>query len=102
LNGSSSGTSSAVGAVVPLRQSVTPDAPASGGYAWSFSGDSTPIPDVYGVVDGISRFVGSVAAGVIGHIGHIQVSTVIVGSVSGSSRIREQDDMEVLELLGIL
>jgi len=102
LNGGSSGTSSTVGAVVPFRQSVTPDAPASGGYAWSFSGDSTPIVDAYGVVDGISRSIGSIAAGVIGHIGHISVSAEAIGSVSGATRIREQDDIEFLELLGIL
>jgi hypothetical protein len=87
--------------VAPLIATVTPDAPASGGYAWSFSGDSTQITDVFAVVDGISRSIGS-TAGVIGYVGAVHALAPSMGSADGSVRIREQDDMEVLELLGIL
>jgi hypothetical protein len=101
LNGISSGTSSAVGAVAPLRQSVTPDAPASGGYAWSFSGDSTTILDVNGFIDGLARSSARVG-GVIGHTGRTTATMPTEGYASGRVRIREDDDLELLQLLGLL
>jgi hypothetical protein len=74
--------------------------PASGGYVWSFSGDATLI-DPSGLIDGLTQSVARVS-GTIGHTGGTIGLIPTLGSATGQVRIREDDDMEILQLLGIL
>jgi hypothetical protein len=92
----SSGTVSGIGPA----PTPPPDLPSSG-YAWSFSGDTTPITDLMGSIAGSLRSYGT-AAGTIGLIGNVSAGSVLVGSVEGRQRIREEDDLEVLSALGLL
>lgn len=80
------------------------------GYVWSFSGDTSPISDLMGSISGQISSVGSligtiglaggIAGGITGGIaGGITSDT---GVISGRGRTIEEDDLEVLELLGLL
>ena len=76
--------------------------PVPAGYVWSFSGDTSPISDLMGSISGQVTSIGSLigAIGVAGGIaGGITGDT---GVVSGRGRTIEEDDLEILELLGLL
>jgi hypothetical protein len=79
--------------------------PVRGGYIWSFSGDSSEyvenLPDIFGSV---SEQVSSrgFLNGVQGLSGIVSGVSGCGGFVRGRGKTIEADDLEVLELLGIL
>jgi len=70
------------------------------GYLWSFSGDAT-LPDLMSSIAGQVSSVGSVS-GRVGLIGVVGGGSSSGGVSVGRVRIREDDDLEVLQLLGIV
>ena len=102
LTGTSTGVSVSAGRVSPAPSPPAPDAPTSGGYAWSFSGDATMILDVDGFVNGLVRSVAHVGSGITGHAGVIHGTISTENAVGGRVRIREDDDLEVLQVLGLI
>jgi hypothetical protein len=101
ITGLVAGVSVSTGGITPVSPPAPPDLPASGGYPWSFSGDATTILDVTGFIDGLAQSVAQVS-GVIGRAGSATATIPTAGNVSGRVRIREDDDLEVLQLLGLL
>jgi hypothetical protein len=101
ISGNISGVSVSTGGITLVSPPAPPDLPASGGYVWSFSGDATTIIDLNGFIDGLTQSVARVG-GTIGHTGSTINVIPTAGTITGRVRIREQDDLEVLELLGLL
>jgi hypothetical protein len=71
------------------------------GYVWSFSGDATPIRNPTGMVSALSAAIGS-ANGSQGFSGVAVGSVSVAGEFTGRRRIREEEDMEILQLLELV
>lgn len=99
VSGSVSGTSGSSGVVSPLVRGTPQRKPP--GYVWSFSGDATPIRNPTGMISALSGAIGSVG-GSQGFAGSIKGGNVVAGSFIGRRRIREEDDMEILQLLELV
>ena len=103
------GSSNSVGlvtGVAPTPPGPNPDmVPVRGGYVWSFSGDSSEyvenLPDVFGSISGQVSSNGFLS-GVRGFAGVVSGVSHCGGLNRGWGKTIEADDLEVLELLGIL
>lgn len=97
LAGSIAATSISVGRVRDILPQPNPeDSPAT--MPWFLSGArSFKINTVNGVTESFGT-----ARGVFGLVGVVRATNKTIGITSGRVRIREQDDLEVLELLGMI
>lgn len=109
INGDQSGAINVAGAVSGvsvssgsvIREQLTKPKPKPSGYVWSFSGDAIPIRNPTGMVSALSAAIGT-ASGSQGFTSGITGTVDVLGQFTGRTRIREEDDMEILQLLELV